>query len=195
MTIYGYARVSTLGQDLSEQTQKLLKKGAEKVFSDKFSGKTAERPSLNELRKSAKKNDRVLITKLDRLARNAKDGLDIIDDFNKKGIAVEVLEQGLSFTGEDNAIQLLMRNMLLAFAEFERNQIVERTQSGKDFQRANNPDYTEGRPKRKINERYRFANELMRSMTVKEVAKKTGISERTLYYIKKQIAEENHSME
>lgn len=191
MAIYGYARVSTLGQDLKEQTSKLTEKGALQVFSDKFSGKTADRPALKELLDVVERNDRVVVTKLDRLARSAKDGLDLIDTLNSKGVAIDIIEQGMTFTGDASAIQGMMRTMLLAFAEFERAQIVERTQAGKAYKKANDPNFKEGRPARKITPRYQHALDLVKSgMTVKEVSKKVGISERTIYRLKKQVEDE-----
>lgn len=196
MAIYGYARVSTLGQDLKEQTAKLNDKGASKVFADKFSGKTADRPALKELLDVVKRNDRVVVTKLDRLARSAKDGLDLIDTLNEKGVSIDIIEQGMTFTGVSSPMQDMMRTMLLAFAEFERAQIVERTQAGKAYKKANDPNFKEGRPTRKITPRYQHALDLAESgMTVKEVSKKVGISERTIYRIKKQIEDEKSLLE
>ena len=87
-------------------------------------------------------------------------------------------------------MQTLMMNMLGSFAQFERELIVTRTQEGKQWHKANNKNYREGRPKRVLNDRYKHAIELMKVLSMKEVVKKTDISLSTLKRIKKQAIEE-----
>lgn len=81
---------------------------------------------------------------------------------------------------------MLMLNMLGAFAEFERDLIVTRTQEGKQWAKANKKEFRDGRPTRKLDARYKHAIDLMYDNTMKQVSKKTAISESTLYRIKRQ---------
>ena len=81
MTIYGYARVSTQGQNLEEQTEQLLNSGVEleNLYSEKQTGKTTDRPAFQEVLGKLQMNDQLIITKLDRFARNTKEALEIIE--------------------------------------------------------------------------------------------------------------------
>ena len=131
--ICGYARVSTKlqereGNSLEAQEQQLKAAGARIVFTESFTGATLDRPQLNELRKALEAGDTLMITKLDRLARSASQGITFIEDLLRHGISVHVLNMGLM---DNTPTGKLIRSILLAFAEFERNMIVERTQEGR----------------------------------------------------------------
>ena len=159
LSIYGYSRVSTSNQDYKTQIQKLERAGAEKIFSEKYTGTKKEgRKELEEL-------------------------LSIV----KTGF----LDNALTFEpNKSDSMQTLMMNMLGSFAQFERDLIVTRTQEGKQWHRANNKNYREGRPKRVLNDKYKHALELMETNSMREVERKTGISLSTLKRIKKQAKEE-----
>lgn len=131
--ICGYARVSTKlqereGNSLEAQEQQLKAAGARIVFTESFTGATLDRPQLNELRKALEAGDTLMITKLDRLARSASQGIAFIEDLLSHGISVHVLNMGLM---DNTPTGKLIRSILLAFAEFERDMIVERTQEGR----------------------------------------------------------------
>ena len=131
--ICGYARVSTKlqereGNSLEAQEQQLKAAGARIVFTESFTGATLDRPQLNELRKALEAGDTLMITKLDRLARSASQGITFIENLLSHGISVHVLNMGLM---DNTPTGKLIRSILLAFAEFERNMIVERTQEGR----------------------------------------------------------------
>ncbi|MGM0241218.1 recombinase family protein [Enterococcus sp. AZ103] len=193
LSIYGYSRVSTSNQDYKTQIAKLEKSGATEIFSEKYTGTKKEgRKELEELISVVKNGDQVLVTKIDRLARSIVDLNEIISSFNQSGVTVIFLENSLIFEPNKNdSMQTLMMNMLGSFAQFERDLIVTRTQEGKQWQRANNKHYKEGRPKRVITERYRHALELMETNSMREVEKKTNISLSTLKRIKKQAKAES----
>ncbi|WP_146028791.1 recombinase family protein, partial [Tetragenococcus halophilus] len=74
----GYARVSTQDQKLENQTDELQKAGAEKIYREKFTGTTTQRPVFNELLQTFNENDMLIVTKLDRFARNTREALEII---------------------------------------------------------------------------------------------------------------------
>lgn len=197
MTIYGYSRVSTSKQELATQTGKLKQAGATVIYSEKKTGtKKNGRTQLNELLSALNEGDIVIVTKIDRLARSIVDLKELVQSILDKGASITFIDNSLTFEpNKKDSMQTLMLNMLGSFAEFERDLIVSRTQEGKQYAKATNPNYTEGRPKRKLNSKYMHAIELMDSHSVKEVEKKTGISRSTLFRIKKQYQEEQLSEE
>lgn len=192
MAIFGYTRVSTSNQDYQTQIQKLENAGAERIFSEKYTGAKKEgRRELENLQDTVKKGDQVLVTKIDRLARSIVDLNSIVSSLNDKGVTVTFLDNSLTFEpNKKDSMQTLMMNMLGSFAQFERDLIVTRTQEGKQWHKTNNKNYREGRPKRVLNDRYKHAIELMKVLSMKEVVKKTDISLSTLKRIKKQAIEE-----
>lgn len=173
---YGYARVSTVGQDLSTQVDMLKKEGCEKIFQDKMTGTKKERPQFKQLLNALNKGDTLVVTKLDRFARSTKEGIEIIQDLFKRGISVHVLNMGLV---EDTPTGRLILSIMLAFAEFERDMIVERTQEGKALARQRE-DFREGRPKKFSKAQINHALKLLEDNSYKKVEDMTGISISTL---------------
>lgn len=188
---YGYARVSTLNQDLASQVAQLKEAGATKVFKEKFTGTTSDRPEFNKLLEVLKPGDELVITKLDRLARNTREALEVIESLLENDITISVLNLGKI---ENTSIGRMIYTILLSVAELERDMIVERTKEGKAWAKKNNPNYKEGRPKRKLTPKYIHAISLLENHSYNEVAKMTGISKSTLQRIKKQYNAENASV-
>jgi DNA invertase Pin-like site-specific DNA recombinase len=91
MTIYGYARVSGTSQDLTDQIAQLTTAGCEPIFSEKFTGTKKERPAFQELLSLLHKGDSLVVTKLDRFARSAEDGIGLIKQLLKDGVRVHIL--------------------------------------------------------------------------------------------------------
>ncbi|EIW4236585.1 recombinase family protein, partial [Enterococcus faecalis] len=137
LSIYGYSRVSTSNQDYKTQIQKLEQAGAEKIFSEKYTGTKKEgRKELEELLSIVKTDDKVLVTKIDRLARSIVDLNSIISSLNSSGVTITFLDNALTFEpNKSDSMQTLMMNMLGSFAQFERDLIVTRTQEGKQWHR------------------------------------------------------------
>ena len=184
--ICGYARVSTKlqereGNSLEAQEQQLKAAGARIVFTESFTGATLDRPQLNELRKALEAGDTLMITKLDRLARSASQGITFIEKLLSHGISVHVLNMGLM---DNTPTGKLIRSILLAFAEFERDMIVERTQEGKAIAKQN-PDFKEGRPKKFSRVQINHALDLLNEYSYKQVEQMTGISKSTLIRAKR----------
>lgn len=174
---YGYARVSTTDQKLENQIELLKKAGAQKIFQEKFTGTTTDRPEFSQLLKQLKTGDTLIVTKLDRFARNTREALDIIQDLFKRDIKVNILNMGII---DNTPTGQLIFTIFSAFAQFERDMIVTRTQEGKEYAKRNDPNFSEGRPQTYTDEQIRFAYELrQQGMTYKMIARKTGISERT----------------
>lgn len=176
MTVYGYARVSTVGQDLEAQIQALEKEGATKIYQEKFTGTKTDRPQLNELLEMLQEGDTLMVTKLDRIARSATQGSDLVKDLIKKGIRVNILNMGIM---DNKPTSKLIRNIFFAFAEFERDMIVERTQEGKVIAKQN-PNYREGRKPTYTKAQLDHAMKLKETHSFKQVEEATGISMSTL---------------
>ena len=181
MTIYGYARVSTAGQSLNEQKETLKNSGAEIILSEKYSGTTTSRPQFEKLVNLIEPNDTLIVTKLDRFARNTREALNLIDDLLKEKIMIKVINLG---TIDNTPMGRMIVRTLLSVAEMERDMIIERTQAGKIFAKQHNPNYKEGRPKRKKDSRNNAIFEYSQTHTVKDTAEAFNISPRTVQYIK-----------
>src|SRR5215469_11144059 len=129
MAIVGYARVSTADQHLTGQLEALKIAGAETIFKEKISGVRADRPQLAKLMTSLKAGDIVLVTKLDRLGRSTRELLDLIERISEAGAAFRSLGDPLWDTTSSQG--KLLRTVLAAIAEFERDLIRERTGEGR----------------------------------------------------------------
>lgn len=174
---YGYARVSTTDQKLENQIERLKNSGAEIIYQEKFTGTTTERPEFNKLLNELKANDTLIVTKLDRFARNTREALNIIQDLFKRNIKVNILNMGLI---DNTPTGQLIFTIFSAFAQFERDMIVTRTQEGKIYAKTHDPYFHEGRPKTYTDEQIKFAYELrQQGLTYKMIERKTGISVRT----------------
>lgn len=188
--IYGYARVSTKGQDmygnsLKDQINKLKEAGAVVIFSDSFTGTKMDRPEFNKLLEVLLPGDVIVVTKLDRFARTASDGAKMIRQLVETGIVVNVLNMGIA---DNTPMGKLMVQILLAFAEFERDMIVERTTTGKEVKRASDPDWREGRKRRELPDFDLLYDKCKTGeMTVSECCKKLNISRNTWYRREKEI--------
>ena len=160
--IFGYARVSTNsqardGNSLEAQINFLKEAGAEKIFSDVFSGSKNNRPELDKLLKIIQSGDTLIITKLDRIARSVMNGIQLIEKLNDKNVIINVLNMG---TIDSSPTGKLIRNIMLSFAEFERDMIKQRTLEGKAIARQN-PNFREGRPKKFSRAQINHALELL----------------------------------
>ena len=129
MAIVGYARVSSIGQSLDVQVDKLKEYGCsnDEIFQEKKSGTTANRPKLKECLKYVRKGDVLVITKLDRLARSTLDLHKIVDSLNQKGVGFKVLDQSIDTTTKEGK---LMFSILASIAEFETELRKERQLEG-----------------------------------------------------------------
>lgn len=187
--VYGYARVSTKlqatdGNSLEAQIKQLTEAGASQIYKDAFTGTKSHRPEFDKLKKQLVTGDKIIVTKLDRLARSTEDGLKLIKEWLDNGISIHVLNMGLI---DNSPTGKLILTVMLAFAEFERNMIVERTQEGRAIARLN-PEYRDGRKKKYSKAQINHALELLDSNSYKQVESMTGISKSTLIRAKKELA-------
>ena len=188
--IYGYARVSTKGQakdgnSLEAQETELKKAGAEKIYTDAYTGTKTHRPELDKLIGVLQVGDTIVVTKLDRIARSLRQGIDLIDSLVEKGVAVNVLNMGKI---DDTPTGKLIRNVMLAFSEFERDMIMQRTAEGKAIAKQQ-PGYREGRKEKYSKAQIDHAMKLLEgSNSYRQVAEMTGISKSTLIRKKKSLS-------
>lgn len=190
--IYGYCRVSTKGQlegnGLEAQRKEILEKYSNaEIIEEAFTGTKTDRPKFNALIAELKKGDTLVVTKLDRLARNTVEGIQIVEGLFDKGVAVHVLNVGLL---ENTTMGKFFLTTLLAVAEMERNIIIERTQDGKAIAKAKaeaeGKKFKEGRPKAHSQENIDRALKLLETMSYKEVVELTKISKSTLIRAKRE---------
>lgn len=178
---YGYARVSTRkqtkGNSLEEQRQQLMKAGCDEIVEEQYTGTVRKRPNLDNLLVRLNAGDTLIVTKLDRLVRSLIEGANLIKDLTDRGIRVNVLNIGEL---DERPQGRLMVHMLLAFAEFERDLIVERTKSGKKVARTR-AGFREGRPPiDKARKDAAVDMVLNGEKSYKEAAASVGISKSTL---------------
>ena len=123
----GYRRVSDITQSLERQD--LV--GCERIFEEKLSGASADRPALQDMIAFVRSGDEVVVHSIDRLARNLMDLQSIIQELNDKGVTIHFISESLSFSDDGgNAFQTLQLQMLGAFAQFERTMIRKRQAEG-----------------------------------------------------------------
>lgn len=182
--IYGYARVSTRGQDkygnsLDDQVTKLREAGCEKIYSDSFTGTTLERPEFTRLLGELNTGDVLVVTKLDRFARTAADGAKRVHELVDRGVEVHVLNMGKA---DNTPMGKLMTTILLAFAEFERDLIVERTAAGKAIAKSKDPTWSEGRKEIELPDFEKILEKQKSGlMSINDCCAVLGISRRTWY--------------
>jgi len=123
----GYVRVSTFDQNPDRQLEHAQ---VSKIFTDRASGKDVHRPQFEALLSFARDGDVVVVHSMDRLARNLDDLRRIVQSLTLRGVRVEFVKEGLTFTGEDSPMANLMLSVMGAFAEFERALIRERQREG-----------------------------------------------------------------
>ena len=180
--IYGYARVSTAmqgrdGNSLEDQVAALEKYGCNEIIKEAFSGKTMDRPKFQSLLDRLEEGDTLVVCKLDRFARTAIEGVQTVRELFDREIKVHILNMGLI---ENTLTGNLILTVMLAFAEYERGMIVERTQTGKAVARLQT-DYREGRPRKYKTAQIQHALSLLSSgKTYREVEELTGISKSTI---------------
>lgn len=178
--IYGYARVSTKkqleGNGLEVQEKALLAEGAEKVIKEQYTGTTMQRPMLDALLEQLTDGDTLMAAKLDRIARTAAEGAEVIRKLQERGVAVNILNLGVLDSSTNGK---LMTHVLLAFAEFERDMIIERTQAGREVARTH-AGYREGRRPLPQARKDAAVSMIRNGHSYKEACAATGLSRSTV---------------
>lgn len=177
----GYARVSTDDQTLDLQLDALRLAGAESVYQEHASGKTASRPELEAALKALRKGDTLTVWRLDRLGRNLADLIAIVTGLEARGVGFESVTEQIS-TGSSSG--KLVFHLFAALAEFERNLIRERTNAG--IQAARKRGRVGGRPKKLSATEETMLKTLLAdpNTNVTDIAKQFGVSRATIYRMK-----------
>lgn len=132
--VVGYIRVSADDQNEARQVEGLrqaIGREPDRVFLDRASGKDRERPAFQEMLAYVRQGDRLVVHSIDRLARSLEDLEKTVEQLTSKGVEVSFIKEGLRFTGQgDEAFAIFQRQLLGAFAEFERSIIRERQREG-----------------------------------------------------------------
>ena len=185
---YGYGRVSSTtryaggedGNSLEAQEKKLKDAGCTEIVLEAYTGTKMERPKFTRLIKKLKSGDTLVVCKLDRFARTATEGVELVKELMSRGGSVHFLNMGLV---EDTPTGRLTLTIMMAFAEYERDMIIERFNEGKAEARAKNPDYKEGRKAMEVPREFQGYRDYVAegNMTVTAACKELGIS-RGLWY-------------
>jgi DNA invertase Pin-like site-specific DNA recombinase len=187
----GYARVSTGLQNLNLQEDRLNQYGCEKIFSDHISGSRSKRPGLDKAIEFARSGDTIVVWRLDRLGRNMEDLITLVNELNNRGVSFHSLEENITMDKSSSTGQLLF-HLFAAFAEFERNLILERSSAGRMAARARGR--YGGRPE-KLNKQEILT--LLKTLydngtPIKTIAEQWKVSRTTIYrYLNKLNNQEN----
>ena len=175
----GYARVSTGLQNLNLQEYQLNQYGCEKIFSDHISGSKSKRPGLDKAIEFARSGDTIVVWRLDRLGRNMEDLITLVNELNNRGVSFHSLEENITMDKSSSTGQLLF-HLFAAFAEFERNLILERSSAGRIAARARGR--YGGRPEKLNNKDLKLLKTLYDNGTpIKTIAEQWQVSRTTIY--------------
>jgi DNA invertase Pin-like site-specific DNA recombinase len=174
----GYARVSTEDQNMALQLNALRDAGVDRVFRDEgVSGSTSERPGLDRCLEHLREGDVLVVWKLDRLGRNTQHVLTVIDKLNSRGIGFRSITEGLHTEG---AMGKAMLTIMAAFAQLERDTMIERTRAGLAAAAANGRKG--GRPRKVDDAAATKARSLRdKGINATDIAKMLGVSRATVY--------------
>ena len=182
MTVYGYARVSTVDQNLDRQKDALCAYGVDRLFCEKISGAKKSRPELDRMLSLLERGDSVVIESLSRLGRSVKNLSELMEMFNEKGIRLISLKESIDTT---SATGRLLFTIISSLAAFERETLIERTNEGLAAARARGK--LGGRPKtdetalKKAIALYQTGQ-----YSLADIQSMTGVSKSTLYRALKQ---------
>ena len=173
----GYARVSTRDQNLDLQLKALKKAGCEKIFREKLSGVTRQRPEFQRMIDQIRPGDTIIVWKLDRLARSTRDLLNTMETINEAGGRFQSLSEPWANT-TTHAGKMIM-TVFAGIAEFERDLIRERTGAGRDAARQRGVRF--GRRKLNTDQAQVAVQLLAEGKAVRDVARTFNVHEATIY--------------
>jgi DNA invertase Pin-like site-specific DNA recombinase len=176
--VVGYARVSTGEQNLNMQIDALKAAGCEEIFTDELGGTKTERPGLVKAFAFVRKNDTLMVWRLDRLGRSLKDLIAKVEELQKRGIAFKSLQESIDTTSSVGKFQF---HVFSALAEFERDLIRDRTMAGLRAARARGR--LGGRQRSLTIDQVKMASQLMKNpaVSIQEICKTLRVSRTTLY--------------
>jgi DNA invertase Pin-like site-specific DNA recombinase len=186
MANIGYARVSTKEQDLSLQIEKLQEYGTDKIFMEKESGSNSKRKELHKALDYLREGDKLIVYKLDRLARSTFDLHKIARDLEERGIGLVFIKEQIDFT---TSAGKLMFSMLGSIAEFERDLINERTAEGRERAKAQGKHMgRKGQDEKQVKKALKLYEEREeKGLSVNDIVKMTGVPRSTIYAKRKEV--------
>jgi DNA invertase Pin-like site-specific DNA recombinase len=177
MAVYGYARVSTNGQDLGAQVAELKAAGCGNIYREKASGAKTERPELAKLIRRLEDGDVLVVVRLDRLARSTRDLLNILDEVGKRGAGFRSIKDTWADTTTPHG--RLMLTILGGLAEFERSLIAARTDDGRKRAKARGVKF--GRPRKlTAHQRKEILQRLAEGAVQADLARSYGVGQATI---------------
>lgn len=185
--LIGYARVSTVGQPLESQIEQLEAYGCKKIYMEKESGKNRTgRPELQNAMKALRPKDKLVVTKIDRLARSVKDLQNIAEELESEGVGLVFLKEQIDFSTPSGK---LMFTMLGAIGEFERDLIVSRTSEGRERAKREGKHLgRKGQDEKEVKKAlHLYENRESNGMSVSDISKLTGVPRSTIYAKVKEI--------
>lgn len=196
----GYARVSTLDQNLERQTLQLRELGCSKVFEEKVSGKSKEnREVFKECLAFLREQDTLVVSSLDRLGRNYEDITNVVSELNQRNIQLIVLDMPfLNMDLQDESMEKLFKDMIINLlsyvAETERKKMLERQAQGiavakkKGVYKGKPLEYgPNARDKQKRSVYFSIIEDLNKDLPILQIAQKYGVTRKLIYRIKKEI--------
>ena len=176
-TVIGYARVSTIGQTLEQQTEVLAAAGAGKIFSDIMSGMRDNRPGFAECMQYLREGDTLIVWRLDRLGRNMRGIVNTLHDLTERGVTVKSLHDGVDTSTSTGR---MVAGILMSIAEYERELVKERTLLKLEHARKSGRKF--GRPAKLTADQAALARRMKANAeTAATICRTLGIGRTTLY--------------
>lgn len=184
MALIGFARVSTLEQDLSVQIRSLTDYGCSKIFQGKNSGKEERNEErLQNLLDYVREGDIVVVTKLDRFGRSLRQILNVLAIFREKQVGLKTLDGMIDTTMGENPFSMAQIQLIGAFAELERNLIISRVIEGKKAK-----GMLQGRPEKLTSEQFKeFKKDVVKGLSLSALQKKYNLGRATVSRWKKRV--------
>lgn len=175
--LIGYARVSTQDQNLELQCSSLQKSGCTKIYQDKASGKKSNRPGLETALEVLRKDDTLVVWKLDRLGRTVKSLIEFVNELQQKGVHFKSITDNIDTSTPSGRFFF---HVMASLAEMEHELLVERTKAGLTI--AKERGRIGGRKRKMTDSKLESAKKLLLSgLAPREVAENLGVSVTTLY--------------
>lgn len=179
----GYARVSTLDQNLNRQLDSLVSYGVDmrNIYREKLSGKTKDRPELIQMINELQPEDIVVVADITRISRSTKDLLEIVEQIKEKGASIKSLKDTWLDTTNSNPYNEFLLTVMAGLSQLERDLISQRTKEGLAAAKARGRNG--GRPSKR-NSKAKLVESLASSnFKIKDIIKETGLSRTTIYRI------------
>lgn len=186
MARYGYARVSTIDQNLDRQILQLKQAGVDKIYQEKITGMKRDREQLDAVLAVLQPGDELVILDTTRISRSTKDLLEIFETIKNKGAYVHSIKESWFNSNPDNPYTEFLVTVMAGLSQLERKLTLQRAAEGRAAARMRE-DYRDGRPPKYKNSQKQHAIELIKSgMSYSQVSARTGMSRTTIYRAVKQ---------